>query len=455
MRTLRRIGMLGLAGAVITAFAAPAAHADSPETFNATGAARALHISVLGTDATFGDTNGTIGAPLTAAANAAGQLLSPASLSKVALSSDNSAASDPTTGQQKCAPAVLPDALTSIVKADLACSLATANITKGLPNATGTGGVASVGVNAQTVLSGLLGDTTLSQVTGAVDTVQKALDPVLQKIADATSQTPLKIDPQTKLSDLLNALTTQQTLALDLGKATSNLTSVAANVTSTSTAAGGTIKLLPIAALNNTPLATVTIGSSKTSAVYDRVKGAGSASFDAALVTVRIANVLGLQLPAIQVPQAGLDCHTDSGDIVCTIAPGQSLTILQGTPLESTITVADGQTTTSGKSASAVADGVSVQLFKGLASVLPTTGASSLHTAAASPSAAVVVELAHSESAVSGAPATANPANPNVPNPPQVKALAFTGSSPWLPVGGVVLLAGFWGTRRLRRRIAA
>src|SRR5204862_1276332 len=126
-----------------------------------------------------------------------------------------------------------------------------------------------------------------------------------------------QIDPQTKLSDLLNALTTQQTLALDLGKATSALTSVAANVTSTSTAAGGTIKLLPIAALNNTPLATVTIGSSKTSAVYDRVKGAGSASFDAALVTVRIANILGLQLPSNQL------CTTSSTDIVCTIAPGQ------------------------------------------------------------------------------------------------------------------------------------
>ena len=101
MRTLRRIGMLGLAAAVITAFAAPVAHAaDTPEAFSATGTARALHISVLGQDATFGVTDGNVGAPLTAVANAAGQLLQPATLSKVSLNSDNSSASDPTSGQQ-------------------------------------------------------------------------------------------------------------------------------------------------------------------------------------------------------------------------------------------------------------------------------------------------------------------------------------------------------------------
>ena len=442
MRTLRRIGMLGLAAAVITAFAAPVAHAaDTPEAFSATGTARALHISVLGQDATFGVTDGNVGAPLTAVANAAGQLLQPASLSKVSLSSDNSTASDPTNGQQKCAVPALPDPLGTILKTDLACSLAKADITKGAPHAIGTAGVASVGVNAQTVLSQVLGNATLGQVTGAVDQVQQALQPVLDQIANATNGTPVQIDPSLKLSDLLNSLTTQQTLSLDLGKSTSDLVTSVANTTSTSTALGGQIKLLPIAALNNTPLATITIGSSKTSAVYDRVKGAGTASFDPAIVTVDLAPVLGLPANLTHI----------------SVAPGQTVTILQGTPLESTITLADGHTETSGKSAKAVADGVSIQLFKGLSALLPAAGTSSVRTAAAGdPSAAVVVELAHAESAVTGSPAVAgpSPANP-VPNAPEVKALAFTGTSPWLPVGGVALLAGFWGTRRLRRRLTA
>src|SRR5438067_7833832 len=110
MRTLRRIGMLGLAGVVITAFAAPTAHAASgtTETFNATGAARALHVSVLGQDATFGTAGGTVGAPLTAVASAAGQLLQKVDCCGVSLTSNNTSASDPTNGVEKCALPSLP-----------------------------------------------------------------------------------------------------------------------------------------------------------------------------------------------------------------------------------------------------------------------------------------------------------------------------------------------------------
>jgi hypothetical protein len=437
--------MLGLAGVIVAAFVAPAAHADSgtPETFTATGTARALHISVLGQDATFGVTDGTVGAPLTALANAAGQLLQPSTLSKVSLSSDNSNAADPTNGQPRCALPTLPSPLGDILNTALACSLAKADITKALPNATSTAGVASIAVNAQSLLNGVLGNTPLGslQLGDTVSQVTNTLQPVLDQISNVTKATPLQLDPSTTIDQLLNALTTQQTLSLSLGNSTSVLNTVANTLTSASTALGGELKILPIAALNNTPLVDIKIGSSTTSASFDRTKGAGTASFDPALVTVDIAPLLGLPAALSHI----------------SIAPGQNITILQGTPLESTISVASGSTTTNGKSASAVADGVSIQLFKGLAGLLPTGSASSLSTAAAAPSAAVVVELAHSESAVTGTPAVAGPtpANPAAPNAPEVKALAFTGSSPWLPVGGVALLLGFWGTRRLRKRITA
>ncbi|MBV8295754.1 MAG: hypothetical protein JO085_02870 [Acidimicrobiia bacterium] len=430
-----------MAGVVITAFAAPVARADTPETFSATGTARALHISVLGQDATFGVTDGNVGAPLTAVADAAGQLLQPATLSKVALSSDDSSASDPTNGQQRCALPTLPAPLSSILDLSVACSLAKADITKALPNATSTAGVATLNVNAQSLLSGVLGNTPLGslQLGNTVNQVTSALQPVLNAIGSATSQTPVQLDPTTTITNLLNSLTTQQTLSLSLGNSTSALGTVASTLSSTSTALGGELKVLPIAALNNTPLADIKIGSASTTASYDRTKGTGTASFDPALVTVDLAPVLGLPSALTHI----------------SIAPGQTITILQGTPLESTITVADGHTTSNGNSASAVADGVSIQLFKGLAALLPTSGASA---AAATPTAAVVVELAHAESTVSGTPAAvapATPANPAPAQPAEVKALAFTGSSPWLPVAGVALLGGFWATRRLRRRITA
>src|SRR5256885_1255786 len=125
MRTLRRIGMLGLAGAVITAFAAPAAHADTPETFSATG----------------------------------------------------------------------------------------------LPNATSTAGVATVNVNAQNLLNGLLANTPVGslQLGSTVQQVTDQLTPVFDAIKQATGQTPVQLDPKTTIDELLNSLTNQQTLSLSLG----------------------------------------------------------------------------------------------------------------------------------------------------------------------------------------------------------------------------------------------
>jgi len=459
MRTLRRSGAVVLAAAVVTAVSAgfssrPAHAAATPETFNATGAARALHIGILGQDATFGSVDGVVGAPLNAVANAAGQLLQPSTITKVSLSSDNSKASDPTSGQQKCAVPKLPDPLGTIVDASLACSLAKADITNGLPSAIGQGGVASIKVDTQSLLKSLPVDLTqtLQQVTQTagttVDQVQDALQPVIDQINKATGQAGITIEPTTKLSDLLNAvLETPEALSVDLGQATSKLATVTTSTGSSTEAVGGTIKLLQLPAPISRPLATITVGSAKANAAYDRAKGASTATFDPALVTIRLANVLGLTLPNNPL------CKTDAGDIVCTIAPGQTINILEGTPLESTITVADGHSEAVGNSAKAVADGVSVQLFKGLSGVVP-TGTSGLRTAAATPPGAVVLELAHAEAAVVGTPAKADtPANPAAPKPAEVKALAFTGPNDWMPFAGALMIGAAYGTHRLRRRI--
>src|SRR5438270_12834663 len=233
MRTLRRIGLLGLAGVVVAGVGAPAAHAEAPEACSATGAARALHISVLGQDGTFGATDGTVGAALTALANAAGQLLQPASLSKVALSSDNSTASDPTSGLQKCALPSLPDPLGTILKTDLACSLAKADITKGAPHAIGTAGVASVAVNAQSLLQGLLGNTPLGSLKLG-DTVKPVTDQLQPGLDAINAQSPAQLASTSTITDLLNALTTSQTLSLDLGTSTSDLVLTVPNTTSPS-----------------------------------------------------------------------------------------------------------------------------------------------------------------------------------------------------------------------------
>jgi hypothetical protein len=223
----------------------------------------------------------------------------------------------------------------------------------------------------------------------------------------------------------------------------SELTTAAGNTTSLSTARGASIELLPIAALGNTPLARITVGSATASAIYDRAKGVSTASFDPSLVTVELSSILGLPAQTLKV------------------APGQTLTLFGGTPLESTIVVADGHTDSGANSAKAVADGVSLQLLKGLsapgASAASATNGGTVQTAAASSGGAVVLELAHAEAQVNGTPKSVVPP-PNSPAAPpaaQVKALAFTGTSPWLPVAGMALIGGAVGMRRLRRRMTA
>src|SRR5207247_1402303 len=215
-----------------------------------------------------------------------------------------------------------------------------------------------------------------------------------------------------------------------LGDSTSELTTVANTVTSTSSAQGATIEILPVTALGGTPIATITAGSAKATAIYDRIAGKSSAIFDPALVSVHFASALGL--PDVKV------------------APGQTITLLAGTPLESTITVGDGSQQTGANSASAVADGVSLHLLKGINAP---TGASSVSALATGPG-AVVLELAHAEVSVNGTAPQKTVPNVAPPAPPAVKALAFTGTSPWLPIGGFALLGAAWGTRRLRRRVA-
>ena len=78
-------------------------------------------------------------------------------------------------------------------------------------------------------------------------------------------------------------------------------------------------------------VATITVSSSSAQAVYDRATGTtAKPTWDAALVRVEFSPALGL--PA--------------GANTIEIAPKQTQTILAGTPLESTITVADGRPVT-------------------------------------------------------------------------------------------------------------
>ena len=174
---------------------------------------------------------------------------------------------------------------------------------------------------------------------------------------------------------------------------------------------GSEIRVLPGLTAAGGPLLSITVGSASATSVFDRTAGTSTASFDPALLTL---NVLGTAIP---------------------VALGQPITLFPGTVLESTISLGAGRTVQNPDgTVGAVADGVGLQLLKGL-------------------NGGIVLELAHAESAVGGAKAVITPRS--LPSPKAAERgpeLARTGGmdEPLLPVGFVLVLLAVL-TRRLVR----
>jgi hypothetical protein len=412
MRKVRGIAGIVLTGLMVAAFMSGPASADTPESFVGNAAGRALAIKVLGTDLTFGVSSANVTAPLTGLAKAAGQILP-----SVVASQQSSATANNTndTKPEVCGPISLPSQLSSIITLQTACSATLAKVTDGLVTASSTGRVAGLDLSANTVLSQLPIQSTLAQILTPLTTAAQGtpLDPVL-----------------TTVGDLTNSVLKTKTLEVSLGKSTSDVVSTANSITSTGTADGADIKILPTPEIlkqvagqlvpDLAPVIEIKVSSSKATAIYDRGTGVATPSFDAALVTIDINPTLAAAL--------GLPAET-------SIKPNVTQTILAGTPLQSTIIVADGSTSKAADgTVSAVADGVSVKLLQGINASSPTAY-----------DGGIVLALAHSEANVVGVPAT-KVAPQVVVRPP---TLPRTGGTPWIPMAGAGLLGLALITRRL------
>jgi LPXTG-motif cell wall-anchored protein len=291
--------------------------------------------------------------------------------------------------------------LSGVVTFGLGCSTVSASVVGGVPKASGSGSVASLGVNSSTAL----------QPLGAVTTqIGSALSTILGQICSGGRQL---CPVTTTVSDLLTSVLNTKTLDVQLGNSVSTVTVETSKVTSATSASGAVIKILPLPVVNGvastTPFVTITVGSAKASVVYDRTTGVATPIKDPAIVRINFNTALNA---------AGLPAEI-------AVPVGQTKTILLGTPLETTITVADGTARVNAdRTATATADGVKVELFKGLQG-------------------GIVLNLAHAEAAGGGAPATKD-----APAPPPNAELPRTGGTPWLPIAG----AGFLGLAVLVRR---
>jgi hypothetical protein len=401
---------------MVGALVATPASADTPERFVGNAAARALGIKLLNTDLAFGDATSLVNSTLDPVAKAAGQILP----SLVGATQATTASGVKQDGET-CGLPQLPDPVGSVLDLSVACSTSVASVVDGLKSSAGVGYVSSLGIDASSLLAAL----PLPDLTETLDQVTAPVLEVLQPVIDAVEEaTGVQIDEAvTTVGNLLEQLLSQKALQVDLGKAASKVLTLANSVTSTSSAEGATISILPVSELlGNVPLVKITVGSSSATATYDRGLGKAIPSFDASLVTIEVAALPGIT-PAIKQ----------------TVSPGQTIEILKGTLLQSRITVADGRSESlPDGGVKAIADGVSLELLQGLNASSPTAF-----------DGGVALQLAHSEAAVVGAPAVKTPATPIVAG---VQQLPRTGGTPWIPLAGIGVLGLFVATRRIAVR---
>ncbi|HVV35510.1 MAG TPA: hypothetical protein VHC63_02825 [Acidimicrobiales bacterium] len=407
-----------------------------PETFAGGAVARALDLSVLGQQLSLGDTVANIvkgvddsgKSTYLAKAVGAGELLK-----SLQTTADSTASSTVTNdGSQnvpaKCAALDLPAQIQAILSVGLACGSSSASLNNGLLHSVAGGQVGDIELSVNSLLHTLGLDSTVQgvglQVGGLVNT-----------LLGVTQQLGLPVDSSTipnvgdLLSDVLSSVVNTKTLSVTIGDAKSEVVNTVDTVTAKAHSSAVDIKILPTptigGVLQSTPLVEIIVGEANTAATYDRMTGKpiGDPTFDPALVRIK-----GL------VPSLLLHAGPEG----LAIPVGQDITLLAGTPLESHIAVAAGKIVDDGTfGKKAVADGVSIELLKGI-------------------SGGIVLDLAHAE-----AGAISNLAQTKVLDTPSLDiargetSLPRTGAETALPLAFAGMAVAIVAVRRYRLAGAA
>lgn len=250
-------------------------------------------------------------------------------------------------GAQNCAGPSIPAPLGSVLTIDVACGASVSSIAGARPKTTNVGKVAEVA--AELDLRGL--------IPQAEDAKEQLVDE-LQKIIGGAPE-PIK----NALDQLLDAVDEGQAAQIVSGPASSDITSKGKKVTVRSTSAGALIGVVGLPDLDKdgvpvpgSSVATedgliiIEVGAGTARASINKLSAAATADATAALVTVKVRDITQVK-PTYQ---------------SFSVAPGQTLTILEGTAAESTITAAAATSEEKPGSALAAADAVRLHLLKGV-----------------------------------------------------------------------------------------
>jgi predicted RecA/RadA family phage recombinase len=362
----KRFAVLALV-ALIGALAGTPAGAKQRTNFALTGEARALEVAL-------GDQGVTLGLSLTKADSTpqvlgvgAGQctlLGNDADPDNLPCSDENTVVTrypgTPGDGNPTCSGS-LPAPLNSVLTLRVACGSSLSNLSKsGLPISKNSGKILELGAKApldvallQSLLPGGINQ-------GTIDNLVQDLTNTLAPVLDAAPQ-----EVQGALENILQIVqgaTDTEAIKIELGPSESNITPKGQTVTVDSMAAGARIGLLGLPTVDaqglqvgaadplENGLVIIEVGQSRSSATLDNVTASADAAASAAIVTVKVRDVTSPTPKYVEV----------------SVAPGQSVTVLQGTPAESTITAASSSTEEGEGRATAAADAVSLHLLKGV-----------------------------------------------------------------------------------------
>lgn len=405
-RAITALAVAGLVAGTMSVADAQETVVKKQETFLGTATAKGAELSLFGNTATLGFTEVAADSGLLARATGAGQLNPIVEGSQVTaeVTKDGGVVDQPETCD-----AALPGI--PGLTADLACSQASAKIVGGLPQGTSTASVGGIVVAGDDILDTIgLGDPISDGVTQVFD----ALAPLF----DQFTGTPL--DPvDDTLKDVIQDVLQTDTLSIAIGTSKSEVISTAEAITSTASAQGAVVEILPEAYLTG-PLARIEVGAASATAVRNRAGDTAVPAFDPALVRVTLAPdaLAGLGLPADQ--------------NVIEVAPGQRQCLPLPEPLTSCIEVAAGETfTLDDGTVGARSSAVSLELITGVEG-------------------GVVLRLAAADARVAGSPAEFEQITPPAPNPPV--ELPRTGGTATIPLLGAALLGLAWLARRLTAR---
>ena len=420
MSRVRRIGALVLTSAVLCAFviAVPANAAEEeriitvPEAFIASASARGLDLNLFGNRLTIGSSNALIDSSPKAQAQGAGVAIIAGTVAD-ALAQGSTITDTP---PQAC---VVNLPLLGLLTAALACGEANATIADGTPKAAATGKIASVDVGGS-LLNPIL------QAVGNVlnQTLSAVVDPLTQLLGGLLNPLlgTLNLNLQSTVQDLLDGLgRVTGLLSVRVGPAASQAITTTDKVNGTAIAQGAVIEVLPGLSALGAPLLTITVGDAR--ATVDVTRPSASTDDPSAAVAT----------PAFQAAVVKVDLGVPLLGNVTSIpvSLGAPITLLAGTILESTIAVGGGSTGDGPNGSKfAIADGVSIQLLKGL-------------------NGGIGIALAHAEAAGGGRSAKLS-VRQIAPPVTQPEVLARTGADGvLLPMAGMALLLAAFGVRRL------